>query len=178
MSQPSPHDLQAIIAAEVQKILGVNPTAKPDDVVVDVTVQAPLPTENFDEALAKVDPNDSEAALSMLDHLLRTGRLNRVGVLDGGQGYLFVYAEPQGSTKAGYRPGGTQGDRIVDEAVEQQRKADTKPVLRGVCPHCYSAVYVDQALSDAGLDAILLDEDDATDRDRCAASPDGLHHMA
>lgn len=96
---------------------------------------------SFQEALADVDPADSEAALAMLDFLLKTGRLNRVGVLDGGNGYLFAYVEPKGSTKAGYRPGGTQGDRIVDEALEKQRNSDApRPTRQGMCPGCMSAV--------------------------------------
>lgn len=94
----------------------------------------------FQEALDEIDPRDSEAALAMLDWLLRNGRLNRVGVLDGGQGYLFVYKEPRGTTKAGYKPGATQGDRIVDAAVDAQRASGVRPAKRGMCPHCMSAV--------------------------------------
>lgn len=102
--------------------------------------QEPLDTGTFQDILADLDPRDSEAALAMLDYLLRTGRLNRVGVLDGGQGYMFIYKEPKGTTKAGYRPGGTQGDRLVDAAVDAQRASGQRPAKRGMCPQCLSAV--------------------------------------
>lgn len=98
------------------------------------------PPQSFEDTLAAVDPADSDAALAMLDFLLKTGRLGRVGVLDGGGGYLFMYQEPKGSTKQGYKPGATQGDRIVDEAVEAQRAAGNAPTKRGMCPNCYSVV--------------------------------------
>lgn len=127
-----------------------------------------LPVDDF---LNTVDERDSEAALQMLDWLLETGRLRRVGVLDGGQGYLFVYEEPRGTTKAGYRPGATQGDRIVDAAIEQQRALGAKPVKRGMCPHCFSVV----ALLDD--DKIVLDDDESAN-ETCAASPTGSHDMA
>lgn len=97
--------------------------------------------QSFEEALADVDPADSVAALAMLDFLLKTGRLQRIGVLDGGNGYLFGYVEPKGSTKAGYRPGGTQGDRIVDEALDKQRnEGAVRPTKQGMCPKCMSVV--------------------------------------
>lgn len=100
--------------------------------------------QSFKEVLADVDPRDSDAALEMLDWLLRNGRLNKVGVLDGGQGYLFVYQEPKGSSKQGYIPGGTQGDRIVDEAVQKQRDAGAAPKGKStMCKKCFSAVIVD-----------------------------------
>ena len=55
-------------------------------------------------------------------------------------GYLFTYTEPKGSTKAGYKPGGTQGDRIVDQAVDAQRAAGATAVKQGMCPGCMSIV--------------------------------------
>lgn len=150
-------DLNALIAEQVRQQLG--------------TLVQPAP-QSFEEALAVVDPADSEAALAMLDFLLKTGRLNRVGVLDGGAGYLFVYQEPKGSTKQGYKPGATQGDRLVDEAVEAQRAAGKKPVKQGMCVHCYSVV----SLHSEGV--LVLDEPDGTDGATCSNSPDGKHEMA
>lgn len=126
--------------------------------------------EDFHDALSKVDPRDSEAALAMLDFLMKTQRLARVGILDGGQGYLFMYQEPKGTTKAGYRPGATQGDRIVDEAVEAQRATGAAPVKRGMCPFCISLVKdVDGT--------ITLDDDNQPNGEQCAGAPDGRHQL-
>jgi hypothetical protein len=153
MTETQP-DLQALIAAQIQEQLG------------QLAQQAP---QSFEDALNSVDPADSEAALGMLDFLLKTGRLNRVGVLDGGQGYLFMYQEPKGSTKQGYRPGATQGDRIVDEAIDAQRATGRKPIKQGLCPKCMSAV---GEISEG----TIVDETGATE---CpAAGPQGgLHEM-
>jgi len=123
----------------------------------------------FEDALAEVDPADSVAALAMLDFLLKTGRLGRVGVLDNGGGYLFMYQEPKGATKAGYKPGATQGDRIVDEAVNAQREAGNAPVKRGMCSTCVSVV---KQLADG---RVVLD--DSTENAVCPATQ-GEHVMA
>jgi len=161
-------DIQTLIQNEVQRVMA---ELGPE------TVQTLASPENhyaflgntLEEVLGGVDPRDSDAALAMLDFLLRTQRLHRVGVLDGGQGYLFMYQEPQGSTKQGYRPGATQGDRIVDEAVEAQRAAGSTPAKRGMCPHCFSVVAEVE-------DKIVLD--DETRNPVCPNSPDGTHDMA
>ena len=152
-------DIQTLIQNEVAKVAGS---------LVQQAAQQVQP-QSFEEALAQVDPADSEAALEMLDWLLKTGRLGRVGVLDGGQGYLFMYQEPKGSTKQGYRPGATQGDRIVDEAVEAQRAAGKAPAKRGMCPHCFSVVKEIES-------RIVLD--DSSENEVCSNSPDGKHAMA
>lgn len=145
--------IQTIIQNEVQKALA----------------SGPAPAPSFADTLANVDPRDSEAALAMLDWLLQTNRLGRVGVLDGGAGYLFMYQEPQGSTKQGYIPGATQGDRIVDQAVEAQRASGKAPAKRGMCPHCLSVVRDDQG-------QVVLDDDTANAV--CPSSPDGHHAFA
>lgn len=125
--------------------------------------------QSFPDALAEVDPRDSDAALAMLDWLLRNKRLNRVGVLDGGQGYLFVYQEPKGTSKEGYAPGATQGDRIVDQAVDKQREAGVTPKGKStMCKKCFSAVIVD------GEGNVLTD--DATASAECSAG--GQHDPA
>ena len=127
----------------------------------------------FKDILDTIDSRDSDAGLLMLDWLLQTGRLQRLGVLDGGAGYLFGYKEPKGSSKQGYAPGGTKGDRIVDAAVEQTRASGIEPTKRGLCKHCFSAVYKHVS------GAIMLDDDAFTkgDGDLCDGSPDGRHHM-
>lgn len=150
-----------------------SPTGVPDIQTLIQNQPDKPPTFTFEDALAGVDPADSEAALAMLDFLLTTGRLHRVGVLDGEQGYLFVYREPQGATKAGYRPGATRGDQIVDQMVEQQRANGAKPTRRGLCPHCMSVVKEDTE----GL--IVADVEGAgTAAGSCSRSPDGAHGMA
>lgn len=162
MTSPAAPDIQALIQAEFAKAVGS----------LNQQAQGPQPV-SFEEVLAEVDPRDSDAALAMLDFLLKTGRLHRVGVLDGGQGYLFVYQEPKGASKQGYTPGSTQGDRIVDAAVDQQRAEGKKPSKRGLCPHCYSAV----CRVDDG--PITLDDDtNVKDAEVCSSSPDGLHGLA
>lgn len=149
-------DIQTLIQNEVAKAVGGLQPA----------LQSALPT--FEETLANVDPADSEAALAMLDFLLRTGRLGRIGVLDGGQGYLFMYQEPKGSTKQGYVPGGTKGDQIVDQAVEAQRAAGKKPVKQGMCMHCFSVV-------SEGEDGVLIN---AATNDALCPGSGGEHAMA
>lgn len=152
-----PDDLQTLVQKEIARVVGSMPTGQP------------IPPPTFEETLAEVDPADSEAALAMLDFLLQTGRLGRVGVLDGGQGYLFMYQEPKGSTKEGYRPGATTGDRLVDEAVNKQREAGTTPAKKGMCPGCYSVV--------AEVDGVIVLDDDRTN-ETCAGSPTDKHSMA
>ena len=128
-------DLEALIQQKINETLGKQGGAG--------STPAPLPaagTMTFEQVLDNLDPTDSEAALAMLDWLVKNKRLGRVGVLDGGQGYLFVYSEPKGSTKAGYTPGATQGGRIVDEVLDKQREAGTKPVVKGLCVGCFSIV--------------------------------------
>ena len=145
-------DLQTLIQNEVAKAVGS--LAQP---------------QSFEEILAQVDPRDSDSALAMLDWLVKTGRLNRIAVLDGGGGYLFMYGEPKGSSKAGYTPGATQGDRIVDQAVDAQRAAGAAPTKRGVCQHCISAV--------AEVDGKVVSDNEERDQ-VCTSSPTGAHQMA
>lgn len=91
------------------------------------------------EALEALDPRDSEASLAMYAWLTRHQRLIKVGTLDG-VGHLLAYQEPKGTTRAGYVAGGTQGERIVDAAVEQAKASGATPVRRGMCARCLSIV--------------------------------------
>lgn len=152
-------DIEAFITQKINEVMGASSNATPT---------ASPPT--FEDALATVDPADSEAALAMLDWLLKTQRLGRVGVLDGGQGYLFVYAEPKGSSKAGYRPGATQGDRIVDEALDKQRASGAEASKLAVCRHCLDVV--------AERNGVLFLDDPDNPSTSCVNSPDGVHHAA
>lgn len=161
----APADIEALINQKIAEALGQGGQA------TQTPVQNQPQTFTFEDVLKQIDPRDSEAALAMLDWLLQNQRLHRVGVLDGGQGYLFVYSEPKGTSKAGYRPGATQGDRIVDAAVEQQRAHGTKRKT-GMCPHCLSAV-----VQLEGDEKIYLD-DDQNPTSTCENGPNGLHELA
>lgn len=92
----------------------------------------------LDEMLADIDPRDSDSALKLFNWLKDNARLHRVATLDQG-GYLFLYQEPEGSSRQGYVAGGTQGDRIVDDALEKAQASGTKS-LKGLCKHCFSAI--------------------------------------
>jgi len=131
-------------------------------------------SQSFEDVLTQVDPRDSDAALAMYEWLHKNGRLHVIGQLHGA-GYLETYQEPKGATKAGYAPGATTGGRMVDAAVDKAREGGQAPVKKGLCPHCYSAVYKHVS------GAIMLDQDDALtkgDGDVCDGSPDGKHAMA
>lgn len=168
-NQPEP-DAVTRAAEEAEKYQAAGaPTVQIDPAQLAAAMQAALGMDaggpqSFEDALREVDPRDSDTALMMLDWLAQTGRLMRVGTLEGGQGYLYMYGEPKGTTKAGYRPGGTQGDRIVNEAVEHQRQHGVKRKT-GVCSSCFSAVYQQE-----GDDTILLDDPDATNPAVCLAT--------
>lgn len=137
--------------------------------MIQTAVQNAIPQASvemtFDEILEQVDPRDSEAALAMLDWLLRNQRLHRLGVLDGDTGYLFAYREPKGSSKQGYAPGATQGDRIVDAAVDQQRQSGATALKKGMCPQCYSAVRLEKE-----GDVLLDDDTPGVERATCSAT--------
>jgi hypothetical protein len=98
---------------------------------------APVPM-TLEEVLEEIDPRDSESAQAMFAWLQRNGRIHKMGMLDN-VGYLLVYSEPEGSSKAGWTHGGTQGDRIVSEALEKAQAAGA-PALKGLCPRCYSPI--------------------------------------
>lgn len=99
----------------------------------------PQPQElTIDDVLAQIDPRDSETAQKLFVWLQKTGRLHRVGTLDE-VGYMLVYSEPKGSSKEGWTHGGTQGDRIVNDALEKAQAAGA-PNLRGLCSKCFSPV--------------------------------------
>ena len=171
------HDVEKIVQEQIAQALasigGV--TNLPSNAATGQPVQL-----SFEGALAQVDPRDSEAALAMLDFLLTTGRLNRVGTLDGGQGYLFVYREPKGASKQGYVPGGTTGDRMVDAAVEQARAEGKKPAKKGICGHCLSVVIEDVESGVVYREDGELGEADGGTRvgsDVCGKSPDGNHML-
>lgn len=130
------------------------------------------------ELLSQIDPRDSEAALAMLDWLETYGRLNRVGTLYGGQGYMYVYKEPKGTTKAGYVPGGTQGGRLVDEAVDKARASGAKPKKTGLCTHCLTPVWDDEGVIRKDDPEAEGDPDFAEVSATCMNSGDGKHEMA
>jgi hypothetical protein len=119
----TPEAIQQMIASQLAQA-GVGVAAQPQTV---------------EEFLQGLDPKDSEAHLALLQHLFNTGRLQVVGTLNGG-GYMMHYAEPKGTSKAGYMPGGTQGGRMVDQAVEQAKASGAKPRKTGLCDKCWSAV--------------------------------------
>lgn len=173
LKRQCPDNWQEIVAQIEAEAEQYNTPSAPQQPVTQVQTRH-MHEEMADLLSTVVDPRDSDTALVMLDWLNRTGRLNRVGTLDGGQGYLYIYAEPKGATKAGYRPGGTQGDRIVDAAVEAQRATGKGPAKRGLCPHCFSAVTVDDA-GNILLD-VLAEADGRTLV--CEQSPDGKHGLA
>ena len=95
---------------------------------------------SLEDVLLAIDPADSEAALLLLEWLQGTGRLSVVATLAGSGGYLFHYAEPKGATKEGYVPGGTQGGRMVDAAMDQAKAAGAVKKNVGLCDKCWSAV--------------------------------------
>ena len=101
-------------------------------------VQQQARPASLDDALASIDPADSESALKLFNWLLKNGRLHKMGTLDG-VGFMMAYQEPKGSTREGWTHGGTEGDRIVEEAIEKAQ-ANGAPALRGLCPKCYSVV--------------------------------------
>lgn len=109
--------------------------------------------QTVEQFLQGVDPRDSETALALLQYLFDTGRMNVVGTLNGG-GYMMHYSEPKGTSKAGYVPGGTQGGRMVDQAVEQAKASGAKPRKTGLCDKCWSAVEQQD-------DGIVVSDDDA-----------------
>lgn len=152
-------DIEAIIESKMSDVLSA----------MQAIGATPAPPQDFSEVLDNLDPNDSEAALDMLDWLLQHQRLHRVGVLDGGQGYLFVYQEPQGSTKEGYRPGATVGDRIVDDTLAAQRESGAVPRQKGICKYCFSGVEVDE-------NGVVFNT--ATQSVGCPQSPQNVHEVA
>ena len=119
----TPTDIQAIIQNEIAKALG----GQQQQAV------------SLEDVLKGIDPRDSEAALMLFDWLCNNDRIGIVGTLHGG-GYLLHYTEPKGTTKAGYTPGGTQGGRMVDEAVAKAKESGAKPRKVGICDKCWSAV--------------------------------------
>lgn len=100
----------------------------------------PTTAVTIDAILDSIDPADSESALKLFHWLRDNHRLHKVATLDlqGAGGYLFMYQEPPGSDREGYTAGGTDGDRIVDEALSKAG-AGGKP-LKGLCRKCYSAI--------------------------------------
>lgn len=111
-------------------------------------------SSSLDDLLSKIDPRDSESALKLFTWLWENHRFQVIGKLSGG-GYMLHYAEPKGTTQAGYMPGGTQGGRMVDEALARA-KDNPAAAKHGMCPQCMSAVKqvieTGQVLSDDGKD--------------------------
>lgn len=94
--------------------------------------------DSIDDVLAAIDPRDSDTALKLFHWLRDNARMHKVASLEQG-GYLFLYQEPKGSSNEGYVVGGTQGDRIVDEALEKAQASGGKP-LKGLCKKCFSPI--------------------------------------
>ena len=63
-------------------------------------VQQQARPASLDDALASIDPADSESALKLFNWLLKNGRLHKMGTLDG-VGFMMAYQEPKGSTREG-----------------------------------------------------------------------------
>ena len=124
-------------------------------------------SSSLDDLLSKLDPRDSESALKMFTWLWENHRFQVIGQLNGG-GYLLHYAEPKGTSQAGYIPGGTKGGRMVDQAL-QAAKDNPAAAHRGMCPQCMSAV---KQIVDTGQ--VL--SDDGTDNPNCPAG--GNHAFA
>ena len=102
--------------------------------------QAVPQAQSLEDVLLAIDPKDSDSALLLMEWLQGTGRLNVVATLNGKGGYLWHYQEPKGASKEGYTPGGTQGGRMVDAALQQTKESGGKPKRSGMCDKCWSAV--------------------------------------
>lgn len=119
-------------------------TLKHDGVTMNSPVQptvTALPSgtsDPLDAALAAINPADSDAALKLLKWLEENGRVIRAGTLNG-NGYMYLYREPKGSTRQGYTPGGTAGDKIVESALAAAKEHNAG-AERGICSKCMSAV--------------------------------------
>ncbi len=145
---PGLTDIQQMIAAEVAK----------------QTQGGGAAPVSLEQVLQRIDPRDSDAALALFEWLCDHGRIGIVGTLNGG-GYLLHYTEPKGSTKAGYSPGGTQGGRMVDQAVAKAKESGAKPRQTGMCDKCWSAV-------EKVEDGTVVTDDDTKD----ATCPQGGAH--
>lgn len=119
-------DLQAMIQAEIARQIGSSGGAP----------SGPVTVEQF---LASVDPKNSEVFLALFQACIDTGRVQKIGSIDGG-GYIWHYAEPKGTTNEGYTPGKTKGGRMVDQALENAKAAGAKPKKVGMCDKCFGAV--------------------------------------
>lgn len=154
---PDDGDIQAMLRQMVQEAVG---QAMP---------QA-APQVSLEEVLLAIDPRDSDSALMLLEWLQATKRLNVVATLSGSGGYLWHYQEPKGATKEGYTPGGTQGGRMVDAALQQAKDSGAKPKKTGLCDKCWSAV----ELQDDGT--VVTDDGDDGDDAGSAVCPQGGQH--
>lgn len=135
-----PTDVQEFIRQEIAKAGGgPQPAAQPT---------------NLEDVLLAIDPRDSDSALLLFQWLQATGRLNVVATLTGKGGYLLHYQEPKGSSKEGYIPGGTQGGRMVDQALETAKASGAKAKNLGMCDKCWSAV---ELIEETG--AIVLNDE-------------------
>jgi len=120
-------------------------------------------TLTLDAVLGSIDPRDSDSAIKLFQWLLKNGRLHKMGTLDG-VGFMMAYQEPKGSTREGWTHGGTEGDRIVEEALEKAQ-ANGSPTIRGLCPKCYSLVVKADADADPVLETYAEGEDPAVCKD-------------
>lgn len=176
MSETEEERLERMVTEKVESILGVGPGAGAPPPFPGIPGygggQVLSERELLEEALADIDPTDSESAILLFDWLKKNGRLHKIGVLDGisTPGYIFMYQEPKGSTKEGWTEGGTQGDRMVDSALDRAKASEGAPAQRGLCPKCYSAVK-----AEAGKDPVLENAPEGTDPAVCKDG--GTHEL-
>lgn len=131
----------------------------------------PTTAVTLDEVLDSIDPRDSDSALKLFAWLKDNLRLQKVATLDQG-GYLFMYQEPEGSSRQGWMAGGTQGDRIVDDALEKAAASGQKTV-KGLCKHCLSTI------QQAGSDSPEAETPrPGTNPTECPGNGGGRHEMA
>lgn len=129
-TKESPEDMmRRLIDERLGQSAGGPPSPAHDDDPVDL---------DLSDVLDAIDPRDSDSAMLLFNWLRDNSRLQKVATLDQG-GYLFVYQEPEGTSRQGYIAGGTQGDRIVDDALSSAQASGGKPA-KGLCRNCLSAV--------------------------------------
>lgn len=136
-----------------------------------IGVALPGDPASIDDVLESIDPRDSDTALKLFNWLKDNSRLHRVATLEQG-GYLFLYQEPEGASRQGYTAGGTQGDRIVDDALEKAQATGGKP-LKGLCKHCLSSI------SQVGSSAPEAEQPrPGTNPTECSGNGGGAHEFA
>lgn len=118
--------------------------------------------KTLEAVLDVIDTRDSDTHIAVFKWLQERERVVRVGTLNSG--YIYQYQEPKGSSKEGYVLGGTQGDRMVDNALEAVNAAGAQPTKHGVCARCLKVVK-----QEGGGPIVTAADDD----DVCPAGTDG-----